>query len=195
MIKNALILAGGRGNRMGGCDKIQLVHNNSTFLQKIMSALSDYRNIYISLNKNQILETIGVSVIYDTFDNIGPISGIYEGLKLANKEGSSDIFLVPCDCPNLTKDLISYISEFNSKEYDAVIVKDSAGGIHPLLGIYKSHIFSLVEESIANKDYKVRNLFDKINVKYVSLAHTNFDDINILRNINTYEDYHDLIKG
>ena len=56
MIKNALILAGGRGNRMGGCDKIQLVHNNSTFLQKIMSALSDYRNIYISLNKNQILE-------------------------------------------------------------------------------------------------------------------------------------------
>lgn len=179
---------------MGGCDKLQLIHNNSTFLQKTISILSDYSDISVSLNKKQILETNGISVVYDTFDNIGPISGIYEGLKLATKEGYSDIFLVPCDCPNLTKDLISYINDFNSKNYDAIIVKDSTGGIHPLLGIYKSRLLPLVEESIANKDYKVRNLFYKINVKYISLAHTSFDDINILRNINTYEDYHNLIK-
>lgn len=193
MVKKALILAGGKGERMGGCDKLHLIYDNTTFLQKTISALSDYTDISISLNKDQILNLDGISVVYDTFDGIGPISGIYEGLKLAQREGYSDIFLTPCDCPNLTNNLISYINHFNSKEYDAVIVKDKTGGIHPLLGIYRSTLLPLVEKSIDKKDYKVRNLFDIINVKYVSLAYTDFDDIKILKNINTYKDYHALI--
>lgn len=192
--KKALILAGGRGRRMGGCNKGNLIYNESTFLQKIVSSLSDYSDISVSLNRDQTLDLDGISVVYDTYDDIGPLSGIYEGLKLAKEEKYLDIFLAPCDCPNLTKDLISYINEFNAQEYDAIIVKDKDGGIHPLLGIYKTSLLPLVKEAIANKDYKVRNLFKKINIKYVSLVHTNFDDVKVLKNINTHKDYQELIE-
>lgn len=191
--KKALILAGGKGSRMGGCNKVNLSCGCTTFLDKIIEALEDYTNISVSLKKSQNIERTDLNIIYDTYEDIGPLTGIYEGLMMCKSSNEEEIFLTPCDYPNLTKDFISYINEFNANEYDAVIVRDKSGHIHPLLGIYKARILSRVKKAIDNKDYKVRKLFEGIKVKYVPLKYTNFDDERLLKNINTSKEYEELL--
>ncbi|WP_221892192.1 molybdopterin-guanine dinucleotide biosynthesis protein B [Cetobacterium sp. 8H] len=186
---NALILAGGKGKRLNFCNKALLKYKNQTFLDKIVDVFSNFNNIYISLNSSQDLITDKLIRVDDNFEDIGPISGLYEGLK----ESTLDyVFVVPCDTPNITKEFVEYIAQFVSDEYDAFLIKDKDGFVHPLMGIYNTRVCSTIKESIENNDYKVLNILDKINVKYIDLAYTIFDDKFLLANINTENDYKSL---
>ncbi|WP_297598783.1 molybdopterin-guanine dinucleotide biosynthesis protein B [uncultured Cetobacterium sp.] len=188
---NTLILAGGKGRRLNYCNKALLKYNNQTFLDKIVDAFSNFNNIYISLNSSQDLITDKLIRVDDNFEDIGPISGLYEGLK----ESTLDyVFVVPCDTPNITKEFVEYIVQFVSDEYDAFLIKDKKGLVHPLMGVYNTRISSIIKESIENNDYKVLNILDKINVKYIDLSYTIFDDKFLLANINTEKDYNSLFS-
>ncbi len=177
---------------MNGCFKGNLIYKENTFIERSIEALSNYNNISISLNKTQSVSPLNLPIIYDTYEDIGPISGIYAGLKSAKDEKLDELFVLACDYPNLTSDLVLYINEFNSKEYDAIILKDNQGRIHPLIGIYKTSTLPIIERFIGNKNYKIKNFLDQLNVKYVSLKYSCFKDTNLLKNINTLDDYNSL---
>ncbi|MGL4868320.1 MAG: molybdopterin-guanine dinucleotide biosynthesis protein B, partial [Cetobacterium sp.] len=150
---------------------------------------SDFNKIYLSLNSSQNIEADSFVRIDDDFCEIGPISGLYKGLL----ESDSDyIFTLPCDVPNLTKDFIAYISDFASPSYDAFIVRDKNGFVHPLLGIYSKNCLDAMKVGIDSGDYKIMNFLRQLNIKYIDLKYTIFDDEHILKNINTPEDYNSL---
>lgn len=188
---NVLILAGGKGSRMNYCNKALLKYENITFLDRLKELFSDFSKIYLSLNSDQDIISDEFIRIDDDFKEIGPISGLYKGILESDLDY---IFTVPCDVPNLTKDFIQYISSFTSPYYDAIVVRDKNGFIHPLLGIYTKTSLPIIKEAIENNDFKVLNLMDKLNVKFVDLKYTIFNDNYLLKNINTPEDYNSLIK-
>ncbi|MGL5356984.1 MAG: molybdopterin-guanine dinucleotide biosynthesis protein B [Cetobacterium sp.] len=186
---NVLILAGGKGSRMNYCNKVLLKYGDKTFLENLKELFSDFKKIYLSLNTAQNIKTDSFVRIDDDFSEIGPISGLYKGIL----ESDSDyIFTLPCDVPNLTKDFIEYISDFVSPHYDAFIVRDKNGFVHPLLGIYSKNCLEAMKLAIDYGDYKIMNFLKKLNVKYIDLKYTIFDDEHILKNINTPEDYNSL---
>ncbi|MDX8336036.1 molybdopterin-guanine dinucleotide biosynthesis protein B [Candidatus Cetobacterium colombiensis] len=188
---NVLILAGGKGSRMNYCNKALLKYNNTTFLGHLSELFSDFSKIYLSLNSSQNIITDSFIRVDDDFKDIGPISGLYKGILESDLEY---IFTVPCDVPNLNKEFINYISSFVSPYYDAFIVRDKNGFIHPLLGVYNKSCLSIIKESIKNEDYKILNIINKLNVRFIDLKYTIFDDNYILKNINTFEDYNTLNK-
>lgn len=189
---NVLILAGGKGSRMNYCNKILLQYNHQTFLERLKILFSDFNNIYLSLNSEQNFPTDGFIRLDDDFKEIGPISGLYKGILESDLDY---IFTVPCDVPNLTKDFIEYIASFVSPYHDAFLIRDKDGFIHPLLGVYTKKVLPIIKTAIKNNDFKVLNLVNKLDVKFIDLKYTIFDDKNILKNINTPEDYSSLVKN
>ncbi len=186
---DVLVLAGGKSSRMNYNDKALLKIGNKTFLENLEILFSNFNRKYISLNSSQNISNDSFIRIDDEYSEIGPISGLYSGLS---KCIGNYLFVTPCDVPNLTNDFITYITDFISNEYDAFIVKDRDGFIHPLMGIYNKSSLEKIKKSIDSKDYKVLNLVKNLNVKYIDLKYTIFDDSKILKNINTPEDYKNL---
>lgn len=192
---DALILAGGKNSRMNFLDKSLLKYDkDKTFLEKISQELDDFKNLMVSINKNQNFLIPRGTLITDTLENIGPIEGIYQGL-LNSK--SDFIFVTSCDTPNITKEFINFILQFISRDFDAIVIKDIKGKTYPLFGIYNKSALSTVERFIMDKNYRLQDLLAELNVKYISLSNTTFDSQKLLRSIHTQEElkFNSIFKG
>lgn len=105
----ALILAGGRGSRMGGVDKgLQNFRGLPLALQTLMRLQLQSlppQDILINANRNlAAYESLGAAVWPDTLDGFaGPLAGFLTGLERAE---TPLLLTVPCDTPLFPLDLI-----------------------------------------------------------------------------------------
>ena len=100
-----LILAGGRGSRMGGVDKgLQNFNGIPLALHTLMRLGPQVDTVMVNANRNlSAYESFGASVWPDaSADFAGPLSGFLVGLERAE---TSYLLTVPCDTPRLPLDL------------------------------------------------------------------------------------------
>lgn len=100
-----LILAGGRGSRMGGVDKgLQNFNGMPLALHALMRLGPQVETVMVNANRNlSAYESFGASVWPDaSSDFAGPLSGFLVGLERAE---TPYILTVPCDTPRLPLDL------------------------------------------------------------------------------------------
>jgi molybdenum cofactor guanylyltransferase len=104
-----LILAGGRGSRMGGVDKgLQNFRGMPLALQTLMRLQQQSlppQEIVINANRNlAAYESLGVPVWPDSIDGYaGPLAGFLTGLEHCE---TPLLLTVPCDSPLLPLDLV-----------------------------------------------------------------------------------------
>ena len=113
-----LILAGGRGSRMGGVDKgLQNFNGIPLALHTLMRLGPQVETVMINANRNlSAYESFGASVWPDaSADFAGPLSGFIVGLERAE---TPYLLTVPCDTPRLPLDLAQRLS--------AALVRDNA---------------------------------------------------------------------
>ena len=105
----ALILAGGRGSRMGGIDKgLQNYRGLPLALQTLMRLQLQSlppQEVLINANRNlAAYESLGAAVWPDTLDGFaGPLAGFLTGLERCE---TPLLLTVPCDTPLFPLDLI-----------------------------------------------------------------------------------------
>ncbi|AWB35229.1 molybdenum cofactor guanylyltransferase MobA [Orrella marina] len=99
----AVILAGGRGSRMGGADKGLVVWRDKPLVDHLIDRLRGQtvapRRILISANRNLDEYRRRATVVTDAepgFD--GPLRGIQAALRVCH---TSRLLVVPCDTPRL----------------------------------------------------------------------------------------------
>ncbi|MGC7405224.1 molybdenum cofactor guanylyltransferase MobA [Pandoraea pneumonica] len=100
-----LILAGGRGQRMGGRDKGLQLYDGRPLAAHVLARLApQVGTVLISANRNHATyAALGADVISDeTQDFAGPLAGMLSGLRAAKTEY---VLVVPCDSPLLPDDL------------------------------------------------------------------------------------------
>lgn len=180
------ILAGGKSRRMG-CDKALVELNNEAMLARIIRELGGCGQILVSASEKGVYESFGPRVVYDENRDIGPIEGIR---RLVSEADSEYVFICATDMPFINADIVDYIREFISSDYDCFVITDDEQ-IHPLCAIYSKRILGAVEEAIREKKYRLREILDRVRCKYINISVTKFDR-KILRNINTKEDLTDL---
>ncbi|WP_434798073.1 molybdenum cofactor guanylyltransferase [Terrisporobacter vanillatitrophus] len=191
----ALILMGGKNSRMGGNIKGFLKINDVTFLEKIISGLEDFSNVYLSVNKKfssqeiKAFEDMGLTVIVDMYDDIGPMGGMYSSLKNCKEDY---LFITACDMPYINKDLINELKA-NVKENTDVVLFSKNKLLYPLGAIYSKSLIPFMEELIIKEEYKPLKLIRNSNFIELPLENTNLSD-EAFRNINTPEEYYELIK-
>ena len=183
-----IVLAGGKSGRMGK-DKSLLDFHGKTLLQRIIDQqrmLLD--NVYvIGKGTENFTDAIGIN---DKIENKGPIGGLYTAMS----EIKSDWYLIsPCDMPFLSHvELNEILKENRTNNYDAIIA-ESEKGYEPLVAVYQSNIFSLMQKNIENGNFAVRALFNQINKKFIKFDSQIFEK-DIFFNINYPEDYNHAIK-
>ena len=109
-----LILAGGRGSRMGGSDKgLQNFHGLPLALQTLMRLQLQslpLQEVLINANRNlAAYESLGVPVWPDSIDGFaGPLAGFQTGLERCE---TPLMLTVPCDTPLFPLDLVERLYE------------------------------------------------------------------------------------
>ncbi|MGL4254060.1 MAG: molybdenum cofactor guanylyltransferase [Fusobacteriaceae bacterium] len=178
-----LILAGGKGSRMGYMDKSLLQYDDKqNFLEKILSEIEGEIDIFISKNTPFHSNDSRVKVIEDYFLDCGPLGGIHSGFLHSSSEY---LFILTCDVPNISREFIRYIFNQISSDYDGIILRDNLGQIHPLCGIYRRTLFTNIENNLRDKNFKILNIFQNRNLKVLDAVEEEFNLEEILYNVNT----------
>lgn len=149
-----LILAGGRGTRMGGTDKgLQNFHGLPLALQTLMRLqLQSHplQEVLINANRNlAAYESLGVPVWPDSIDGFaGPLAGFQTGLERCE---TPLLLTVPCDTPLFPLDLVErLLTALNAQDADmAMAAAPEADGTvrpQPVFCLIKTHLLeSLVK--------------------------------------------------
>jgi molybdenum cofactor guanylyltransferase len=110
-----VLLAGGRGSRMGGLDKgLQLYNGMPLAKHAIQQLQPQVGTLLINANRNlDIYQTWGVQffadvVVDELADFAGPLAGFLVGLKHCK---TPFLVTVPCDTPRFPTDLVARLAE------------------------------------------------------------------------------------
>jgi molybdopterin-guanine dinucleotide biosynthesis protein A len=129
-----IVLAGGRGARMGGVDKgLQNFNGMPLALHTLLRLQPQVGDVMINANRNLgAYEAFGVPVWPDVLaDYAGPLAGFLTGLERCE---TAWLVTVPCDSPLFPLDLVERLARA-AQEQDAEIAMAAAreedGQLHP----------------------------------------------------------------
>ncbi|HET8747043.1 MAG TPA: molybdenum cofactor guanylyltransferase MobA [Ramlibacter sp.] len=120
-----LVLAGGRGTRMGGADKgLQNFRGIPLAMHTMLRLAPQVGEMMINANRNlAAYESFGVPVWPDTMSDFpGPLAGFLTGLERCE---TPYLVTVPCDTPLFPPDLVARLAEALERE-DAEIAMAAA---------------------------------------------------------------------
>lgn len=96
-----LVLAGGRGRRMGGADKGLVLHDGQPLAQRVIGRLDpQVGRVLVSANRNLDVYAQWAAVVTDPLPAAfgGPLVGILAALQRIDTEW---LLIAPCDLPQL----------------------------------------------------------------------------------------------
>lgn len=183
-----LILAGGRGSRMGGVDKgLELLGGVSLVAHVIAKLAPQVTALMINANRNlNAYAEFGVPVWPDENDDFaGPLAGIQAGLLHCQ---TPYLVTAPCDSPFLPTNLVSELSAARQNANADLAVATTASVGHNVNTIQAQPVFMLLKtELIVDLNQFLADGGRKIETWYRRLNYTEvpFADTMAFRNINT----------
>ncbi|MEB0047160.1 MULTISPECIES: molybdenum cofactor guanylyltransferase MobA [unclassified Pseudomonas] len=142
-----LLLAGGRGQRMGGQDKGLLEWRGEPLIAHLYRktrALSD--DLIISCNRNQerYAPYADQLVVDDDVDFPGPLAGIRAGLKAARH---AQLLVLPCDVPQVDTALLNNMRDTARQHPDRPLMLRHGDHWEPLLCVIPVTLRAMFEKA------------------------------------------------
>ncbi|CAM3969009.1 molybdenum cofactor guanylyltransferase MobA [Bordetella muralis] len=154
-----LILAGGRGSRMGGVDKgLQNYQGMPMALHALMRLAPQVGDTMINANRNLgAYEAMGVAVWPDNLpDFAGPLAGLAAGLERCE---TSYLVTVPCDCPRFPLDLVQRLAQaLTEQDADIAMAATQQDGklrTQPVFCLMKTSLLSSLLEFLHSGQRKI----------------------------------------
>jgi molybdenum cofactor guanylyltransferase len=180
-----VILAGGKGNRMGGRDKGLLEWRNRPFIEHILDKIRPLTDkILINANQNlEIYQQYGYPVIQDaTPDYAGPLAGMLAALRVAH---TPYILTLPCDAPLFSPAIITRFCDVYDEKKQRLYVAATTDGLQPVYAMISNTLTDNLQQYLAAGNHKVGHWM-KIN----DAVRVDFDQMDSeLVNINTESDW------
>ena len=154
-----IILAGGRGSRMGGVDKGLVRLKQQALIQHVIHRLAPQVSTLL-INANREIsqyQTFGFKVVQDDIaDFAGPLVGIRLGLLAAQPNHQLDFVLsAPCDSPNLPSDLAQRLMQGLIQNKADIAVASTEGNTHPVFCLCKKSLLTSLDAFLAQGGRKV----------------------------------------
>ncbi|MFC2002915.1 molybdenum cofactor guanylyltransferase [Chloroflexota bacterium] len=163
---SCIVLAGGKGLRLGRNKALETV-NSSSLLQRVVSQLSFLNSdiIIVAAAKQSFPGLTGYSklrIVVDAYPGKGPLVGICTGLA------ASDSFynlVVACDMPFLSQALLQYMIQVTDN-FDLVVPR-LGRMVEPLHAIYSKNCSAPAEGLLSQGNRSVHQLLTMVRVRYV----------------------------
>ena len=184
---SGLVLAGGRGTRMGHVDKGLQAFDGSTMAARVLARLAPQVG-RTAINANRNLEAyaaLGVPVWPDdTPDFAGPLAGLQAGLRRC---GSEYLLSAPCDSPFLPADLAARLAAgLEAAGADLAVAVTEENGrrqVHPVFCLVKTSLEPVLSAYLDGGGRRMDGWYDRVKV-----AEVPFEDADAFRNINTADE-------
>jgi len=184
----ALILAGGRGSRMGSVDKGLQLFKGMPMVAHVLERISPQVDEVI-INANRSIEqyaAFGHRVVPDAIDGFaGPLAGLHVGMTQAT---TTLLATVPCDSPFLPLDLVTRLHTAMELGNVDLAVAKTYDQAHPVFCLVKRDLEPHLREFLASGQRKIDKWYATLRVVEVQ-----FDDQeSAFANINTEAELREL---
>jgi molybdopterin molybdotransferase len=189
---SGLILAGGRGSRMGNVDKGLQPFRSSTMVEHVLARLRPQVGpLLISANRNlDTYRAFNAPVLTDEMaDFPGPLAGLETGLRHCT---TPYLLTVPCDSPFLPLDLAARLfAALQEHDADVAYAATQEAGMlvqpHPVFCLVRADRLPVLSAYLAQGGRRVDGWYRDL--KAVEVV---FDDADAFRNINTLDELRGL---
>lgn len=194
---DAFILIGGRSSRFGEnkanfeFDGITLAERS---LQTVADAIKPASTRFVAGIADQTHQFVrlhsDVSVIFDIYPGCGAAGALHSALSHTRSEW---IFVLACDLPFVSVDVIRLLAEQLSAELDAVVPVQADGAVQPLCAFYRVEAFRGLLDELVKSDKKLPSLKEIVQSKRAQLLSFEkisslSNSVNLFLNLNTPED-------
>lgn len=183
----AIVLAGGKSQRMG-TEKGLLVLNGKPFIKHICDALQPIfgSNILI-VSANKEYDALGFTRVEDIIENKGPVGGLYTALKASKTKIN---LVLSVDVPLVSTELLEWLIKSHDETYMVTQTK-SGEKTSPLIGVYDRSMRIVFGEHMAGNQLKLREVIEDVKHQTIEIPEKWNNQV---QNINTPEEYQNLIK-
>ena len=179
-----LILAGGRGSRMGSVDKgLQPFRGRPMVAHVLTRFQRQVDEVLVNANRNsEDYAAFGYRVIADAVDGFaGPLAGLHVGMTHASHPL---VATVPCDSPFLPLDLVARLAAAMQKENAALAVAKTFDQPHPVFCLVRTNLAPHLQAFLESGQRKIDKWYATLSVVEVA-----FDEVEAaFSNINTVEE-------
>jgi len=167
------ILIGGKSSRFGQ-DKALLKLDGVTLARRaantISAALAPKQIFLAAANEKQFASSDlpeNLPVIYDSYKERGAFGGLHAALSKAESEW---VFVLACDYPGVSVDLLKYLAGLIEGAFDAVVPLQPDSRVQPLCAFYRvAACLKTVEEFLkaGEKSPPLRAVFENVRTRFV----------------------------
>ena len=196
---SCIVLAGGKGLRLGRNKVLESVGNRS-LLNRVISSISSFKSdiIIVTASGQSFSQFTGypeLKIVTDIYPGKGALGGIYTGLVTSN---SFYNLIISCDMPFLNQALLHYMIQV-SAGFDAVVPR-LGNMVEPLHAVYSKGCLAPVERLLKQGNLKVSDILPLVRARYVEAEEIDMFDPKHLSifNVNTEADLRkarELAKG
>ena len=134
-----VILAGGRGSRMGGVDKALVPLGGQPMVAHVIARLGRQVGA-LALNAGGDpgrFAGFGLPVLPDPVPGQpGPLAGVLAGMRWAGAQGASHVVTAATDTPFLPGNLVARLQAAAEAAHAPIALAESGGRLHPTFGLW-----------------------------------------------------------
>ncbi len=182
-----VVLAGGKGRRLGGVDKGLLRSQGKPFIAYILELLApQVGDVLINANRNISEYQKHGKVIQDNLEDYqGPLAGMQTAMANTDKAW---ILTVPCDSIHIPADLASRLYENADTHQSRISVAHDGQRLQPVHALIHCSLAGSLTDYLSGGERKIDRWYAKHD-----FVHTDFSDYaDSFLNVNTPEDKKDL---
>lgn len=129
-----IVLAGGRGQRMGGVDKAQVTLDGVRLIDHLLAALTGYQVVVVSPQPDL---GVAVPVVSEQPPFGGPVAGIAAGFRAVESSELVAVLSVDApDSPALLPRLVNTLAQHPAA--DVAVVRAADGHVQPLCAVWRT---------------------------------------------------------
>ena len=197
-----IILSGGKSLRMGE-NKALLNLGGKKVIERVVDLMKlFFPNVILITNTPEEYLFLNIPMFEDIYKYKGPIAGIHSGLSASATEKN---FVISCDIPMMTSEMIKYIVEFKTEKPITVCRAD--GFIQHLVGKYSKSVLPVAEKLLVDYDNtesrnqkqnkrhcKMLPLLDKAGAEIIDAEQLSFYNEHLFFNMNRPDDYKKILE-
>lgn len=182
-----IILAGGKGSRLGGADKARLEIGGISTLDRVRGALSELvRETILVVNEDRPVDASAVRFLRDPRPHGGVLPALHAALEAANEP---ICLLVACDMPFICTALLSWL--LRQAEGQDVVIPLVGGQLQPMHAVYRRDTCrAAIETALSRGDRRMISFLDGLHVRRIEETEVRQldPDLRSFFNINTTDD-------
>jgi molybdenum cofactor guanylyltransferase len=186
----AVILAGGRGRRMGGSDKGLVELEGRPLIAHVLNVIApQVGTVLINANRNaKQYEAFGYPVVSDALDGFqGPLAGFASAMAAAT---TPYILTLPCDGPLVPPDYAARMMHTLEIPGSEIAVAHDGNRMQPVYALLPVRLMADLEGFLAQGDRKIDLWYAGRRTALADFS----DRPDAFRNINTPQDRDQLLK-